>query len=441
MKIAYIGTYPPRQCGIGTFTQDLYHSMVGTLDRVNGAKKSFIIAMNDEKQRYSFPPEVRMTIRQECKSDYLSAAEYINNSGADVCMVQHEFGIFGGQSGVYLLSLLDKLVVPITVTLHTVLQSPTFMQRHIMYKMGEVADKIIVMSHKAVSFLLHIYDIPKEKIELIEHGVPDHRFNRTDVKAELGFKQKKVLLTFGLLSRNKGIETAIKALPALVKRHPEVVYVVLGKTHPNVLRSSGDEYRIALMELIKHLDLEKHVIMVDRFVSQEELFKYLYASDIYITPYLSKAQITSGTLSFAVGAGLAVVSTPYWHAEELLDHDRGRLFDFKRADQLRDILMELLDNPDIMSRIRNNAFNYGKEITWPKIGSKYNHLLRAIIENAPKKKSRRECLILISFHHFQWSMSSDLVIIRVFYSMLNLIFQILMRDIVWMIMPGLYSCV
>jgi hypothetical protein len=244
-----------------------------------------------------------------------------------------------------------------------------------------MAAKIVVMSHKAVEFLTSIYDVPEEKITLIEHGVPDIHFNPEKAKKEFKLENKKVLLTFGFIGRSKGIETVIKALPEVVKKHPEVIYIVLGKTHPNVLRHSGEEYRTFLLRLVKTLHLEDHVIFLNEFIDERDLFKYLYACDIYITPYLNEAQITSGTLSYAVGVGAAVLSTPYWHASELLANGRGRLFNFNGSDELAETLNDLFDNPEELKRLKNKAAEYGKNITWPKTGEKYVALADKIVKD------------------------------------------------------------
>jgi glycosyltransferase involved in cell wall biosynthesis len=384
MKIAYIGTYPPRECGIGTFTHNLYYSMIDDSKQKSKKNKGFIVAMNDAEEEYSYPQEVEFSIRQEDQRDYLAASKYINHSGADVCILQHEFGIFGGQSGVYILPLLHGLKIPLIVTLHTIVYTPSYTQKAIMQEICKMADKVVVMNQKAINFLIDIYDVSKEKIAFIVIGVPDYQFNQKQTKKEFKLEDKKIILTFGFLSRNKGIEVAIKALPKLVKKHPNIIYLVLGKTHPNVLRYSGEEYTIHLRQLIKSLKLEDHVIIPNKFVNEKDLFKYLYASDIYITPYNSEAQITSGTLSYAIGVGSGVISTPYWHATELLANGRGRLFDFNDSDQLADILIELLDKPDVLKKLRKKAYAYGKELTWPKIGVKYNTLLFNVLKNKNK---------------------------------------------------------
>ncbi|BAX80031.1 glycosyltransferase family 4 protein [Labilibaculum antarcticum] len=370
MKFAYIGTYPPRECGIGSFTSDLYHSMVGDINQ--NKNEGFIVAMNNSDEKHLYPREVKLTIQQENRNEYIAAAKHINKSGADVCILQHEFGIFGGRSGVYILSLLHRLKIHLVVTLHTISNNPSYTEKAILKDICKMANVVIVMNLKAIDFLNDIYDVPREKIAFIEHGVPDFHFDQKTIKKEFKLEKKKVILTFGFLSRNKGIEVAIKAMPKLVKKHPNVIYLVLGKIHPSVMRASGDEYLQYLRQLVKSLSLEDHVIIPNEYVPQEDLFKYLYASDIYITPYNNEAQITSGTLSYAVGAGCAVISTPYWHATELLANGVGRLFDFHNSNQLSDILIELLDEPETLNAMRKKAYEYGRKFTWPEIGAKYN---------------------------------------------------------------------
>jgi len=379
MKNAYIATYPPRQCGIGTFTKNLFNSMVASdIDEPNH-NKSFIVALNDSDEGLTYPEEVKFTIRQESQKDYLAAAKYINLSGADCCILQHEFGIYGGKDGVYILPLLQQLDIPLIVTLHTVMQTPSYSQKEILQRICKMANRIVVMSLKAIEMLVDIYGVPKEKIAYVEHGVPKFKYVQEEVKKEFKLEKRKIMLTFGFVGRNKGIETAIQALPKVVAKHPDVLYIVLGKTHPNVIKHAGEEYRLFLTQLIEDLKLEKNVVLLNEYTSQKELFKYLYASDIYITPYLNEAQITSGTLAYAVGSGSAVVSTPYWHATELLSEGRGVLFDFGDTEGLSDVLIDLLDNPEKRLAIRKKAFEHGRKITWPKIGFMYNDVVEKVV--------------------------------------------------------------
>ncbi|MFW5851038.1 MAG: glycosyltransferase family 4 protein [Bacteroidota bacterium] len=401
MKLAYIGTYPPRECGIGTFTMNLYKSMITNTDTNKESVEGFIVAMNDHEQNYHYPEEVKLTIRQEQQRDYLEAVKFINLSGANLCILEHEFGIFGGRNGIYILPLLYRLEIPLVVTLHTIVKEPSYTEKAVLQEICKMAHKIIIMSQKAIEFLIEIYNVDKEKIVFIAHGVPDIQFCQEQTKKDFNLEKKKLLLTFGILSRNKGIETVLYALPKLIEKHPDILYVVLGKTHPNVIRHSGEEYRNFLQLLTKKLNLRKHVVFINEFISQKELFKYLSASDIYITPYLNEAQITSGTLSYAVGVGSAVISTPYWHALELLDEGRGKLFDFGNSEQLSQILMDLLDNPEMLKGLRKKAFDYGRTITWPKSGEKYVTLIQQILAEKPQivvtKETSIDPLILPPF--------------------------------------------
>jgi glycosyltransferase involved in cell wall biosynthesis len=390
MKFAYIGTYPPRQCGIGTFTKNLLSSMVTNVE-TNGKKhEAIVVAINDLNQNYEYPEEVKFTLRQEHQRDYIQAAKFINYSGSDICILEHEYGIYGGESGVYILPLLHRLEIPLMVTLHTVVKNPSYIEKAILKEIGKMADLIVVMSQKAIRFLTDVYQIPFEKIVQLEHGVPDLQFNPELIKKEFNLENKKVLLTFGLISRNKGIETVIRALPQVVEKHPNTIYLILGRTHPSVIRHSGEEYRSYLKILVKTLNLENNVFFFNEFVNQKDLFRYLYATDIYITPYLNEAQITSGTLSYAVGTGAAVISTPYWHAQELLADGRGRLFDFNNFNQLAQILLELLDKPDVLKTLRKKAYDYGRNITWPKIGQKYVEAAEKIVAEKPVKVVQKE---------------------------------------------------
>jgi glycosyltransferase involved in cell wall biosynthesis len=375
MKIAYISTYPPRECGIATFNQNLMRAINANFpERKSLMNGGFVVALNDSENvhEYEYPEEVKYVIRQNHQKDYIRAANFINTSNVDACIMEHEFGIYGGESGIYILPLLNRLEKPLISILHTVLKDPSYVQRIIVREIAEQSAKIIVMSQRAVEFLTTIYEIPFEKIQIIEHGVPDvEEPEENPVKNLSTFKNHRVLLTFGLISRNKGLETVIRALPKIVEKHPDVVYVVLGNTHPGVIKNSGEEYRDHLKTLAAQLNVSRNLAFINKFVQEEELVNYLTAAEVYVTPYLNEAQITSGTLSYAVGAGAAVVSTPYWHATELLAHNRGRLFDFKNADALADIVNELLDNDATLKELKENAYEYGLHLRWPVIGAEF----------------------------------------------------------------------
>lgn len=390
MKIAYLSSYTPRECGIATFNYNLIRAI--NADNADGSLNGFVVAMNDsdDLEEYDYPDEVKFKIRQEHQKDYIQAAEFINNSDVDACIIEHEFGIYGGESGVYVLPLISRLNKPLITILHTVLREPTFMQQIIIREIAKQSSKIVVMSKRAVDFLKNIYYISDEKIQRIEHGVPDLAPRENNpIKKLPSFKNKRVLFTFGLISRNKGLETVIKALPAIVDKHPDVMYVVLGNTHPGVRKNSGEEYRDSLKKLAKSLNVAEHLTFINQFVSEEELHNYLTACDIYVTPYLNEAQITSGTLSYAIGSGAAVLSTPYWHAQELLENQRGKLFDFKDFENLAESVNDLLDQPEKLAELKENAFNYGLNLRWPVIGREYTALLReAAALTVVKNKSR-----------------------------------------------------
>jgi len=393
MKIIFVGTYPPRKCGIGTFTNNLVKAIAENFRVRDISNNIDIVAINDQEQTYNYPSEVKRVIRQNEINDYINAAQYINYSGADICFIEHEFGIFGGESGVYILTLINRLKIPLIVTLHTVLKEPSFIQKAIVQEIGKRADKIVVMSSRAVEFLVNIYQIASDKITIIEHGVPSVKILHPDtVRKKFNLENKKVLLTFGLLSRNKGIETVIRALRYVVDKHKDVLYIVLGTTHPIVLRHYGEEYREYLLRLVKEYKLENHVTFYNTFVTDENLMEFLIACDLYITPYLNEAQITSGTLSYAIGAGAAVISTPYWHAQELLAENRGKLFNFNDHIQLAEILNDLLDNPSKIEQLRRNAYVYGQKLSWNKIGYEYIKLSEQCIAKHVRATVEKEQL-------------------------------------------------
>jgi len=381
LQIANISTFSPRECGIATFSNNLLNAITSnTNDEVKIS--SYVVALDKESDNFNYPETIKYKIRQNHMMDYINAAKFINFSKASVCLLQHEYGIFGGESGTYILSLIHNLKIPLIVIFHTVLEEPSYTQKIIIQKLCKKASKVIVMSDLGVNFLQNIYGILKEKINKIEHGVPNFKFMTKDFSNKrFDFDGKKVLLTFGLINRNKGIETVLESLIEVVKKHKNIIYIILGKTHPNVLKETGEEYRNYLHQLVHKYSLEKHVYFYDYFVSDNELFDYVSATDIYIVPYLNKAQMTSGPLSYAVGAGCAVVSTPFWHAEELLSNKRGLLYDFGDAQSLTEKLVYLLDNPVEMLAFRKNAYEYGRTLIWSKTGKKYTQLIETILNN------------------------------------------------------------
>ncbi len=382
IKIANISTFLPRKCGIATFSNNLLNSIINNNDTKEVKISAYVVALNKNNDKHKYPDIVKHTIRQNHQLDYIKTAKFINYSQANLCILQHEYGIFGGECGTYILSLTRNLRIPLIVVFHTLLKEPTYTQKVIIQKLSSKASKVVVMNNLAFEFLNTIYGVPKRKIVKIEHGVPDFKFidNRA-TKKKYNLEDKKVLLTFGLLNRNKGIETVLKSLVEVVKKHQDIVYIILGKTHPNVVKESGEEYRNYLHRLVQKYSLRQYVFFYDNFVSDEELFNYLSATDIYITPYLNKAQMTSGSLSYAAGAGAAVISTPYWHAEELLADGRGILFKFGDHQSLSKILIKILNNPNEMHALRKKAYDYGRTHIWPEIGKQYFKLISNILKS------------------------------------------------------------
>lgn len=383
MKIAYISTYLPRECGIATFNDNVQKAVNANFPTLTSLENGVGIAVDDspDATTYEYPDHVKFVIRQNQQKDYIQAATLINISDVSVVLLEHEFGIYGGESGIYILPLIHRLEKPLFSVLHTVLREPSYTQKLIIQEIAERSARLIVMSRRGIEFLTTIYGIAPEKIQYIEHGVPDLEAPVLNpLKKVSTFRNHRVLLTFGLLSRNKGLETVIRALPRIVEQHPDVMYVILGKTHPGIVRTSGEEYRDHLKRLAVQLQVDQHLTFINKFVSETELMNYLSAAHIYITPYLNEAQITSGTLSYAVGAGAAVVSTPYWHALELLDDERGRLVKFKDEHTLAETVNELLDQPEALDALKRRAYQYGLHLRWPRIGADYIRTIHEFTE-------------------------------------------------------------
>jgi glycosyltransferase involved in cell wall biosynthesis len=389
-SVAVIGNYLPRQCGIATFTTDL----VEGISTVAPDLKCWAAAMNDKPEGYPYPEKVRFEINQNKLTDYGVASQFINIGQADIVCLQHEYGLFGGQAGSHLLKLLSELRMPVVTTLHTILKDPAPDYREVMCKLADLSDKLVVMSQKASDFLQDIYAVPGEKIAFIHHGIPDTPFmDSSFYKDKFGVEGKKVLLTFGLLSPNKGIENVLQALPQIIKKHPDVVYIVLGATHPHVLKSHGDAYRIMLQQLVHKLDLREHVIFQNRFVDLRELCEFLGIADIYITPYLDEAQITSGTLAYAMGTGKAVISTPYWYATEMLAEGRGRIVPFRNPEALSDQISGLLDNDVERHAIRKKAYTFSREAVWGEVSRKYLQVFSQVRQNRTRKPRPRHSYV------------------------------------------------
>ena len=367
-RIAFVGNYLPRQCGIATFTTDLCNALATEY----GSSRLFAIPVNDPESSYQYPEQVRLELEQEDLASYERAAEFLNFNGNDLVCVQHEYGIYGGSAGRHILTLLRKLKMPVVTTLHTVLRDPDENQRIVLEEIARLSDRLVVMSEQAANFLREVYAIPIQKIDIIPHGVPDFQFMDPNYfKDRFGTEGKSVLLTFGLLSPNKGIENVIRALPAILAKHPNVVYIVSGVTHPHIRRREGERYREQLQALAAQLGVSENLILVNRFVSAEELVEHVGAADIYITPYRQEAQVVSGTLAIALGAGKAIISTPYWHAKELLADTRGVLVPFESPEAIADAVIRLLGNDGERHAMRKRAYLHSRETIWPKTAQKY----------------------------------------------------------------------
>ncbi len=367
-KVAFISSFLPRKCGIATFTSDLINSVTSA---AKGQFQPLVVAMRANNDlRYDDP--VKFEIRQNVKSDYICAADYVNFSNVDLVCVQHEFGLFGGEAGSYLSLLLNRLKAPVITTLHTVLDEPSPEYHKSLVDVCNASCRVITMNERGVGMLGETYGVSDKKVQLIAHGIPDLPFVDSNYyKHKFGMEGRRTILTFGLLNRNKGIEVMLRAMPAIIEAEPSVLYIVLGMTHPTVLKYDGESYRFSLQRMVKELGLQEHVIFHSRFVSDEELNNFLCAADIYATPYLNKEQLTSGTLSFAVGTGKAVVSTPYWAATELLAEGRGKLVAFGDFDEMGEAIIEILQKDSLFYSLRRRAYDYGRSRTWPKIGQVY----------------------------------------------------------------------
>src|SRR5947209_19093573 len=367
-RIAVIGNYLPRQCGIATFTADL----CGAISAEYGSARLLALPVNDTELGYDYPARVRLSLAQDELSSYQAAAEFLNFNNIDMVCLQHEYGIFGGPAGSHILHLLRGLKMPAVTTLHTVLREPNPDQRRVMEQIAELSDRLIVMSELSSQFLQEIFKVPGRKIDMVPHGVPDLPFlDPNFFKDRFGVEGKAVLLTFGLLSPNKGIENVIQALPQILSKHKNVAYIVAGATHPHILRREGDKYRASLQALAKDIGVEAQVIFHNRFVSPEEMLEFIGAADIYVTPYRHEAQVVSGTLAYALGAGKAIISTPYWHAIELLDDRRGALVPFQNPEAIANKTIELLDTPAMRHAMRKRAYLFAREMVWKRVAQGY----------------------------------------------------------------------
>jgi glycosyltransferase involved in cell wall biosynthesis len=376
-NIAFLGTSLPRECGIATFTQDL----IDGFEKLKDFNKPCVIAINNGTT-YSYNEQVIIQIEQHNRADYAKAAIAINHTNIELLIIQHEFGIYGGDSGEYLLDLVEKLNIPFMITFHTVLKEPTTKQLYLMSKLAELSVRVVTMSQNTVIDLFSIYGIPSYKIEVIHHGVPAVKtLSREQLKAQYGFNQRQIISTFGFLSPGKGIEYGIEAMQQVVAQHPEALYIIFGKTHPVVKQETGEVYRESLKKIIKERKLENHVLFVDKLLTQEEIIQSLVMSDIYMTPYLGKDQAVSGTLAYGVGYGRVIVSTPYKYAQEMLADGRGLLANFRDADSLAACLLELLNNPSKKLEMEARTLKLGQTMMWDQIATDYATQIRTLIHS------------------------------------------------------------
>lgn len=375
--ISFISSFVPRQCGIATFTNDLAESV----KKNNSEYHINVTALNDIPEGYKYSPEVKFEIKDKSVNDFNEAAYYLNLSDADIINIQHEFGLYGGDAGSNILQLIEKLNKPSVVTLHTVLENPTNEQLKVVKELSEHTSFLIVMSQRAVKMLVDVYGIPKEKIKYIPHGAHDVPFLDTAYyKDKFRLSEKKVILTFGLLGPGKGLEDVINSLPAVIEQYPDIMYIILGATHPNVKRQFGESYRNSLENLVKKNGLENNVMFINRFVSTKELLEFLLMSDIYVSPYHHTEQIVSGTLTYALASGKAVISTPYWYAEEVLSEGRGILVPPKDPGAISKALTGLLLDENKRNRLRKKAYDFGRQMIWSNVGKMYAQVFNEAIE-------------------------------------------------------------
>lgn len=381
-KILFVGNYLPRKCGIATFTYDMRHSLA----RIFPDAECGVVPVNDRMNAYDYPAEVQFEIHEADLESYWLAADFINSSSTDIVCLQHEYGIFGGSCGSHVLALMNELRVPVVTTLHTVLKEPSPDQLRVLKAVCRLSSRVVVMTKRARAFLNEIYEVPASKIDIIAHGIPDVPFEKTDLyKARFQLSGKLVALTFGLLSPNKGIEHVLQSMPEIISHFPDFTYVVLGATHPGLVQAQGEQYRQSLERMAHDLGISKNVRFFDRFVDLAELTDFILAADIYVTPYLNQAQITSGTLAYSFGCGKPIVSTPYWHAEELLAEGRGMIVPFADPAALAEAITILCKDEPMRSQMARNAYQIGREMIWENSAKQYQKVFQQVCdEKAPR---------------------------------------------------------
>jgi len=379
LQIAYVSSYPPRKCGIATFTHDLL-TAVEQVDSVPAT----VVAMNDRLEGYAYDWRVKLQIYRDDRAAYVRAARALNRMPIDLVNVQHEYGLFGGAWGEYLLGFYRALEKPVVTTLHTTLPNPDPTLRRVTREIAVRSRQVVVLAQAAVEILVRDYGIPRRKVRVIPHGVPvvERRPGlREQRKAELGYAGRRVLSTFGLINPNKGIEYVLHALPEIVREHPDVLYLVVGETHPGVRAHSGESYRESLQRLVEELGLEEHVAFVDRYLTKADLIRYLELTDIYLMPYLDPNQIVSGTLAYALGAGKAIIATPSVYAREVLADGRGILVPFCDSQAIARVLRHLLSDAEALAALEERAYAYTRSWTWPAVGRQYLALFQEVMRH------------------------------------------------------------
>ena len=376
-RITYVSTYPPRECGIANFTKDL----IDSVDGLREFRPSVVIAINEEGAAYNYDGRVKFQIERNSVDDYAQATCYVNLSKVNLVNLQHEFGVFGGEWGEYINSFLENLQKPVVTTLHTLLPNFESAARKVLEDIAYHSASMVVMTRTALQLLKNC-NVKREKINVIPHGCPDVPFVTSEKpKTSLGLRGRIVLSTFGLINRGKGIQYAIRALPSLVKKEPRILYLIIGQTHPEVRKIEGERYRKRLMRLVDELKLRKHVRFHNRFLQKRELVKYLQATDIYVTPYVDRNQISSGTLVYALGTGNAIISTPYLHAEEALAEGRGLICKFRNPTSIAECINRLLEDPELKLSLERKAYAFSRTFTWPKVAEKYVRLFNRLLKD------------------------------------------------------------
>ena len=375
MNVAFLSTYPPRECGLATFTQDLVMQM----KKNRPTEQSRIIAVSNESLRYD--DEVMMELAQNDRSSYMQTADKLNHSDIELLVIEHEFGIYGGERGEYLLDLIENLQIPFVTTLHTVLPAPDAKQRHIINVLGQKGEKIVTMASNTIDILKNVYGIDPSEIAVINHGVPYMPMkSRERLKAESGLGNRFVISTFGLLGPGKGLEYGIAAIAEVAKKHKEILYYILGQTHPAIIKESGEDYRQSLETMVARLGIGDNVMFENKYLTKDKIIRYLMLSDIYLTPYLNKDQAVSGTLAYAAGCGRLIVSTPYSYAKEMLSQGRGLLAEFRNSESIAECIEYVLDHPDKKEKMERKTYAKGRTMTWANVAGQYQDLFKGILK-------------------------------------------------------------